>query len=219
MTTLTDYIAPDGGGKLEVDDKLPPFEGHNLPTTRNENPILFLVHMAQVCGDTRELEEAFELHIERTRIARGLFSRRPGDEDQFSQSHDNYVGIAAGSFMSRFNVAEEICIHGSRNGWIFNTSPKQPALQLQGGDVAFIKLCAGWRPAIWESVWLGIGLAISTTWNLADVRVRALKSMKNVPFVVSFGIMIYELRMKNPIQKVREYYKPGHPVREWYEKA
>ncbi|NJL72573.1 MAG: hypothetical protein HC888_13895 [Candidatus Competibacteraceae bacterium] len=182
---LSNWVSPDGGGMIDPGDRLPPFEGAAVDTTKNENPILFLVQAVYelfIAHPNRleDLKRPFVQHMEATRVEPGLHSRRPGDAKQFRQSHDNLVAMFIGSWL--FNTAHrhEIFAYGSMHGWNFNVGEPgrfQLECQMQGGDVAIAHLACGKQPSLWLLIWLGIGLAISTTWNLADLRIKFLEHL------------------------------------------
>lgn len=225
---LEKYIAPDGGGRLEPEDDRHSFSNSEIRTTNNENPILFLVQAAReflihfdYCYTI--FKDAYERHMRSTELVTGLHSRRDGDHFYISQSHDNIVAMMIGSFTFNSSYGEKIFHYGSKHGWVFNVKKigdtETLTHQLQGGDIAICYFATNRVPTLWHTLWLGIGLAISKTWNLADLRIQFLKEIiykipVNHRLILETAIEIHKWR-RGPIRGnwAKEYYKPEHPVR------
>lgn len=229
---LEKYVAPDGGGRLEPEDDIPALAPTcQMRTTKNENPILFLVQAAwEFCKEfPGELDAIFKAHYERhmqsTRVQTGLHARRCGDTFRIGQSHDNVVAMVIGSFLFRTPHAEEIFQFGSTHAWCFNV--KQPGnfditQTLQGGDIAICHYATHRETSPWNAVWLAVGLSISRVYNLSDLRIEFLK--RTMPernrfekFVLGAGIWIHEIRRGSRDKYwSKNYYGPDHPFRKFF---
>jgi hypothetical protein len=68
----------------------------------------------------------------------------------------------------------------SRHGWNFNNlAPGKWALetQMKPNDIAFLKICAGTEPTVWEAAWLAGHLLTSKSWNLQRLRLVVLSNL------------------------------------------
>lgn len=143
---------------------------------QSQNPILF---GGEGIAETRLARESvteqcalWRDFLNQTRIAPGVFERRPGYGD--INSHDNYQGMALGGWACDFpDIAIEIVNELSRTGWMFNDV--QPGVfdirgQLTPKDIVPLKLVAGWEPALWETVYASADLCIGRSWNLKRSR-------------------------------------------------
>lgn len=222
---LENWVAPDGGGKLNKDDEMSPF-GQSCPgpTTKNENPILFLVQTAiEMVKHYPEtiftFKALYEKHMASTEISPGLHSRRCGDSTIRRQSHDNVVAMLIGGWFFQSEYPMKIFKYGRIVGWNYNVlKPGQFDIksQLQGGDIAIAHYAVGFTPEIWNVIWLATGLAISTTYNLADLRIEFLEAFMKaatsgqVPLIqkviLQTGILIHKMRRGPRIKWVRKYF-------------
>lgn len=234
---LSKWVAPDGGGMIDPDDRLPPFPPFVLETTKNENPILFLVQTALELflnfPDRRlDLKSPFVEHMAGTRVVTGLHSRRPGDAKQFRQSHDNIVAMVIGSWIFNTEHRHEIFGYGSAYGWNFNVADPYQAsgefdvrCNLQGGDVAICHLACGKLPPIWLVIWLAVGLAISRVWNLADLRIRFLELLQpglplHIRFLLGTAISFHKFRRGTRMDWIRTYFfDSNYPFRKIVEQT
>lgn len=211
-----DYIAPDGGGKLETYDERDGFvEGSRI--TKNENSQLFLVmgHIAlhKLGLLTSDDKATFIRHIDNSRFASGIFLRRQADLG-IRQSHDNILGICVGSVIHNTNHVKEICGHGEQTGFNYSFRGWEIECQLQGGDIALVKIMAGKIPTFIEMLWGCIGMALKKDAgqvNLASVRMYGL----NLADTQSMTVKIYRAIMNlcymrhssRIVKSVEEYFK------------
>jgi len=218
---LTNWVAPDGGGKLKPSDIHEPFPGCSLETTNNENPILFLVQSAMELikhypASIFSFKALYEKHMASTVVEgiEGLHSRRCGDFTIRRQSHDNVVAMLIGGWYFKSDYAMKIYKYGSSVGWNYAVmTPGQFDMksQIQGGDVAIAHYAVGFSPEIWNVIWLAVGLAISKTWNLADIRIQFLQAAKDkIPLVHKLilgpAIFIHQLRRGPRVNWVKKYF-------------
>lgn len=185
------WIAPDGQGKLELDDEREGFVPESPRITRNENGQLFYVmtmYEFEKKGilPQQEAKDNFIKMMDLSKLKPGLFYRRYLDKG-IRQSHDNIVGISAGSVLFGTEHAKEIAFYGAINGWCFNVQdPEKWDIRtcIQGGDVAVLKILAGWVPTIWEMVWFFVGRLVvpkdAGKVNLSNLRFMALKKVISV---------------------------------------
>jgi hypothetical protein len=215
----TNYIAPDGGGKLETYDEREPFVEGAPRITRNENSQLFLV-MGHIALDKLELLEEIDLdtfvrHIEDSKCEDGLYLRRHKDFG-IRQSHDNILAIAVGSVIHNTKHALWICEYGERHGWCFSFNGRWEIEScLQGGDIAVIKCLAGKVPTIWEMIWFIGGMLTpkdAGKINLLTVRLYGLNLVETGSLVVSIfkaaASLVFSLRFGSKIvSSVEEYFR------------
>lgn len=181
------WIAPDGQGKLELDDERDGFTPDSPRITKNENGQLFFVMTCYEMDKKNilpdEAAQNFTKIMSLSECKPGLYYRRYKDVG-IRQSHDNIVGIAAGSVLFETHHAKRIAEWGERSGWCFNV--QAPFIWdirccIQGGDVAVLKILAGWVPTIWEMLWFFIGRLVvpkdAGKVNLSNLRFMALKKV------------------------------------------
>jgi hypothetical protein len=219
------WIAPDGQGKLELDDEREGFVPESPRITRNENGQLFYVMTMYEFEKKNilppEAKDNFSKILMLSRLKSGLFYRRYLDKG-IRQSHDNIVGIAAGSVLFDTRDATDIAVYGSMNGWCFNVQkPEEWDIRccIQGGDVAVLKILAGWIPTIWEMVWFFVGRLVvpkdAGKVNLSNLRFMALKKMIHkqpswVRSMVEVSEFFFSIRHKkngNYNWAIRDYFK------------
>jgi hypothetical protein len=91
----------------------------------------------------------------------GLYNRNPGRPDW--ESHDDYVGVAAGDAFSLQGTSKEIVEFGQNNSWCFdNQYPGEKSFQAWHGRfpgrIAFYRLAAGDDVGLVGRVVINIGL-------------------------------------------------------------
>ncbi len=180
------YFAPNGLARLDLNDINP----NDKDSVKNDNGILFASIFYLVLDELKLLDwadkERFLEAIEHIEIQPGLYRRKPGDDR--SEAHDNYLGIAACSYLFDTKHSKDILDYGGRTGYLYNNV--DPDLFVlgqirQGGDIAFYKICAGHIPAPWEFIWLMIGLILNcfsknaSTTQLCWLRTEILKRAFN----------------------------------------
>lgn len=188
------FFTKDGQGKLETYDKR---EWLDTESPQNENGQLFAT-MYYFAFDRLNLLEPMDkirwIHmVELCRgFFKGIFYRRKQDVNR-SQSHDNLVGIAAGSLLFETEHAKELSdyLHSHFGMW--------HKTLVQGGDIAVVDMCAGLKPKLWLMLWLLGGLYFTKKdagqLNLARLRIWALdKASKKygfykLPYEKWFNIM------------------------------
>lgn len=211
-----DYIAPDGGGKLETTDERDGFiEGSRI--TKNENSQLFLVmgHIAlhKLGLLTSEDKDTFIRHIENSRFDSGIFLRRQADTG-IRQSHDNILAICVGSVIHNTGHAQEICGHGEQTGFNYSFRGWEIECQLQGGDIALVKVMAGRTPTLIEMLWGCVGMALKKDAgqvNLATVRMYGLNLIDHPSIIVKIyrGLMnlCFMRHSGKVVESVEQYFK------------
>jgi hypothetical protein len=201
---IAQYIADDGGGRLTLIPDLPINEGCKLSSPWNDNAVVYFVQPAIEFLKKDEsllpiFKERFDTHMKETEIVVGLHGRRCGFTD--NQSHDNVLAFIVGGkyFKSEYlaKVYSYLKVHGfnyniKRDGWRLEC-------QIQGGDICIADMAMEYTPALWHTLWLGIGLSVTTKWNLADIRLTFLKDHAHkLPrihrTIVEIGMFIHELR-------------------------
>jgi hypothetical protein len=185
---LKEYRSADGLGRLDLQDTKPSQLPNIADTVKNDNGILFAFYFYLICIKagcfTESDRTSFETACHLLEREPGLFNRRP-NEPESGEAHDNPGAIAAGSVFMGLHFAEDIVKYGNKHGWSFvNQSPGDFRIQQsrQGGEVGYLKVCAGYRPALWEWLWFLIGLFInafqgpdqSSNKQLAWMRVEAI---------------------------------------------
>lgn len=215
------WVAPDGGGKLDLDDERDGFKPESPRITKNENSQLFYVmalyqmERAGIMPDRANLDFFRMLKLSEVPKHPGLYYRRYMDQG-IRQSHDNIVAIAAGAALFKSHHAKLIAGYGHMFGWCYNV--QEPLVWdirtcLQGGDIAFIKLCAGYIPTVWEMIWLAIGRAITGNdagkINLSELRASAIKKLDSFPLKIiwDIGDLIFRIRFGKDTQwAIRQYF-------------
>lgn len=228
------YFAPNGLARLDLGDINP----NDPDSVKNDNGILFAAIFYYVLDDLKLLDskdkERFEEAVSRLEIIPGLYRRKPGDER--SEAHDNYLGIAACSYLFDTKHSKDILDYGGRNGYLYNnTNPGVflPAQLRQGGEVALYKISAGHIPAIWEFIWLMVGLLtnvfskdVSTTqlcWLRTEVIKRAFSRWPfwqwmelTFAFVYLVWLATFHYKFDSLSGLFSKYYivdPPRHPIR------
>jgi hypothetical protein len=220
------YLDQDGLCHLE-DEK-------GFPNVRNDNGVLFAVYGYMLLHKKNMLDGADFLRFNHTvrtlTVETGLHKRRPNAE-HIEEAHDNRVAISAGAVIfDALQVARDQEEYGNRNGYMFTVNKKWKLSQLiQGGDVAFLKLCAGKLPYPTEWLWLlgGMLTAVvkgwSSTWNLFYMRSYALDIVFDrfatstwVPFKLSWLLvrpvlhLIASKRFGGLKESLRHYFSSSH---------
>lgn len=223
---LKDYIAQDGGGKLKPTDERLPFATYcPWSTTLNENPILFLVQSAIELTRLEpdkylDFKYKYSLHMDQTWMLPGLHSRRCGDYTIRRQSHDNVVAMCIGSWYFKTVHAQNIYDYGNSVFWNYNViSPPKFDIksQIQGGDIAIATYAVNKVPNVLFLLWLAVGLAISKTYNLADLRIWFIEQkLKSLPIhhrlVLKAAIWIHKKRRGPRLKWIEQYFKGSeHP--------
>jgi len=201
---IEQYIAEDGGGRLQLIPDLPINHGCRLQSPWNDNAVLYFTHPAiEFLKKDKSLltifKERFETHMRETEIAVGLHGRRCGFTE--NQSHDNVIAMLIGAKYFQSSCGYAVYVHLKFNGFNYNVARTgwKIKCQLQGGDHAIADLSVGNTPAIWNTIWLGVGLAVTRKWNLADLRINFLRDFdhklpKSHQIIIDIGMMIHELR-------------------------
>lgn len=100
------------------------------------------------------LEAQDYLHIEnlyyQSMIQRGMISRGPHKQGD-PQSHDDYVGLAAASFVVDGAAAKDFAYFGFANGWQWGDTLSS-YYGRHTGFIAHIKACAGAKPSLIEQI-------------------------------------------------------------------
>lgn len=219
---------------LDIDGLCHLEDQKGYPHVLNDNGILFAVYGYMLLHKAGKLDGADFLRFTHTirtlTVETGNYKRRPSDEG-VEEAHDNRVAISAGSvILGAHQVARDQDDYGSRNGYMFTVHKEWRLKQLiQGGDVAFMKLCAGRLPYPTEWVWLlgGMLTAVlkgwSSTWNLFYLRSYTLDLVFDkfsttswAPFKISWTIIspilhfIAKKRFGGLQESLKKYFSPSH---------
>lgn len=168
------YFTEDGQGCLETYDRRPWLD---IESPKNENGTLFAVmyyYAFDKLGVLTEQDRSNFIHMIDTCASpeSGVYYRRKQDIER-SQSHDNLISLAAGSLLFNTHHAKDIADALDRNLWIWQKT------LIQGGDVAFVHMCAGEKPHWWLMLWLLGGLYLTKKdagqLNLARLRIWVLE--------------------------------------------
>lgn len=223
---LEHFIAPDGGGMLDERDVSLPLHGCALNRTNNQNGILYLVHPAFEFVDfdrscLEKYKEAYERHMASTYIEDGLHSRSCGDRFLIAQSHDNILAMLIGGWLLGSAYGQRVFNFLKAHNFNYNVADPNTfdsKCQMQGGDIAIAHYTVGAKPPMWCVIWLACGLALTTKWNLADLRVSFLKKniFKNIPksesVLIAIGMFLHGLRRGPRSSKFRLFDFPAsHP--------
>jgi hypothetical protein len=192
----TSYISECGLMRLDLEDRRRVTVGNYLVNTvKNENGILFLsvfyVLLDLLGLRPREaiIDDVSET-IKKLEVKQGLYRRNVYPNDTRYEQHDNYVGIIALSMIFDFQYAVDIAVYGERSGYNYNNVVPggwRFQQQRQPGEVAFYKLCAGFRPGPIEYVWLVAGLVINIFRLRRDASVDQLTWLRLFSLRKSFG--------------------------------
>jgi len=223
---LEKWIAPDGGGMLDLDDVAAANYGCTLDRTNNQNGILYLVHPAfEFVTAYPEFKEfykrAYEKHMASTEIISGMHSRSCGDRFAIRQSHDNVIAMLIGGWLLQSEYRYNVFYFLKNHNFNYNVSDPDTfdsRCQLQGGDIAIAHFTVNKPAPMWCVIWLAIGLAFTTKWNLADLRVSFLREniFKTIPklesIIISFGMVAHGIHRGTRASKFRLFdFKPEHP--------
>lgn len=223
---LSNFIAPDGGGMLHLNDKAPPLWGCSLERTDNGNAILYLIHPAinfleKFPEFEPQYKEAFERHMGSTEIIEGLHSRRCGDRFIIGQSHDNILAMLIGGYYLKSEYGKKVFKFLKDHNFNYNVADPDlfdSRCQMQGGDIAVAFFTQKEVPQMWLTIWLALGLAFSKKWNLVDLRITFLKDtiFKSIPkthsILIAIGIFLHGLRRGLRSSKYRSFdFPPEHP--------
>lgn len=178
MTSI--WVAENGLGRLEpypesIEDG-GFIDGNGKECVRNENGVLFLalfLLVSKVAGQSPIAHAGKFGALVETLVRkpfRGLFNRRPYGDMPVNrhEAHDNYAAICGMGALFGLDYAKEVLSYGQRTGYNYNNVDPDKYMgqqQRQGGEIAFYKICAGYKPAVWEYVWLIGGLAINAFKN------------------------------------------------------
>jgi hypothetical protein len=224
------YVTPDGLALLDKGDP------------ESDNGVLFLGFFLMLCYkakllDPRDTNNAFRALqsvqvVKDGQVIPGLHWRSPQMPHKM-ESHDNSIGVCAISAIFDFAFARQHLEYGLKTGFCYNNLEPgkfEARATRQGGDIAFIKLTAGYVPSIWETLWLAIGVTIAafkgtpSTVNLAWLRLEALK-IEKAPLgllgpqrlILFLTDCIYNVSIKKRFGGIQgsfaRYYKESHPIR------
>ncbi len=235
------WVAENGQARLDLIDSAAPFPPFTQERVKNENGVLFLAYFL-VLLKLGEIDDAtdrngFSNLVHDLQEQFGLYNRHPGNHEAL-EAHDDYVGIAAVSSLFGFPFASQILQYGTKTGFCFNNlSPGTYAVeaQLQGGDIAFIAMCAGWVPELWNYAWFCGAILLnafqsskspnnpaSSTllgWIKVVAITDALSRDKTFPKWVAwswpFVALIFHLGLKRKYGGIKgafaQYFSPMHP--------
>jgi len=227
---IEDYIAPDGLGKLSVDDKRDSFDPAYPATVQNENGVLFLAEMLL------QLKlNGYDISIHRARAWQTLdmlkvegawcFNRRPADRN-LHNSHDNMIGIVILCQLFGFSdVLYNIWLWGNLHSVgpfrsYNNLEPRRvldPKTWLLPRDTALIDL------AVWNRIsplqWFWLVLSVFTKSKhkrMMRLRMESVKMSAHRSFLA--GILTYWFKKWGGYPRFAhecaQYYKdPYHPYR------
>ena len=222
---LSDWISDDYLGRLT-----PKSEGRFPGRDDNDNGILFLAMIFMLkCKLKHPMQHSLVYDsIRALEKERGLYHRRRISPEIY-EAHDNYVGICALSVIFGLVFANDIVRYGEKNGYNYNNvEPGKYELkcQRQGGDIAFYKLCAGYKAEPWYVVWMVGGLIVSSLrsspseMNLGWLRFQTLGLLdidsSFTKAVIKTGELIVDvihwIKGKDQLWAFANYYRPDHPV-------
>lgn len=219
---ILDFIAPDGSGRLELDDRAV-LDGQE--TVRNQNGILFLAYMARACGQSDVFWSAAIKHHCSVSVGRGRLLRRHGDP--LRQSHDNLLGWEW--FAVKYEEpewAKDIYDFAKWRFFIYDphkTYSLDPRCLLQGSHVFTLKLSAGIRPGWLATIWFCAGCVVadhSADYYLKSmlrsdiVRAKDWLLSKRKKQVVYWALLLMEKRRESLARWYKDYYVncPEHPA-------
>lgn len=151
---LDNYIAEDGLMRLNKTDSRLGYNGYQLETVHNDNGVLFLAHFVSLLPKTQAL-------LLKTMVAKLLKSLEWGEKGVFTvnprrfnnnNSHDNYIAISYLSLYYDLSFGLEMSARGSEDGFTFQNYLQTRYVYIQPKDRAFIKICAGIRPSLFEYI-------------------------------------------------------------------
>ena len=212
---IEDYIAPDGGGMLDLNDKAV-LDGQ--ATTANQNGVLYLAYMMRSCGKTVELIKAAYLHHSIVSVGKGRLLRRKGDH--LRQSHDNVLAWAWLSvWLNQSSWAKEIYDFAKWRLCVY-----QPASYysldrrclLQPSQIFTLLLAANRRPGWLSTLWFcgsclvsdhasGPYLLSMLATDIVQARWALLSPLKQKLVTWAMGLMMK--RRGNEAQWYQGYYQ------------
>jgi hypothetical protein len=218
---VSSYLDENGLGKFQDEDR------SQSVAARSDNPIL----ITAIGFSQYEIEDSDRSLIKKAikvlTVTPGLYKRRP-DADLVLEAHDNMVAIAS----LDSDAAKDICDYGNRMGWQFanvDNSKYSPTQLVQGGDIAYFKIRAGYLPYPLELLWLCGGLIYAflfgnpSTWNLARLKLQTMyESLKDkgglwlsveLAFIVTglSCLIISQVKKIYPKQYLN-YFGPDHVI-------
>lgn len=218
---IENYIAPDGGGMLHLNDKAT-LDGQE--TTANQNPILFLAYMARASGNIESYSEPVGRHGALTKVGKGRYLRRKGDP--LRQSHDNVLAWAWWSVQLGGTRAESI--YNFAKWRLFVYAPhKRFSLDLrcllQPSHIFTLKLAANKRPGWISTLWFSVSCVVAD--HSADYYLKSMLRSDIVrakqhllsPLktrIVFWGLEKMEKRREKLSRWYKDYYRddPNHPA-------
>ncbi len=155
---------------------------------RHQNAVLVFAQFYQEMRirsiDTSGMREMWELHRDKTRVARGIFRRSP--TDNMTNSHDN-ICVAIPILSHAFDggaTAAEILDEGRKFGFYFSGKPEH-GKRIDGSYLmlfrpeyrAYLKLACGRRLSIIETWALRLNLVLTKTKNILHSRILFLEEL------------------------------------------
>jgi hypothetical protein len=156
-----------------------------------------------------------------------------GPNNNLLEAHDNLIGACGVSVICEFDYARLIADRGNKYGFSYNSvNPEKQELRttLQGGDICFIKMSAGYIPTIWEYIWMLVGMLLGgykgspSTVNICWYRTEILDLVFERKFsklhwtFAPYQItkLIFRLLVKNRFGGIggsyARYFPEGHPI-------
>lgn len=149
LNDLETFISPCGGGRLEPED-IAVING--VTTTKNENPILFLVYLAIATG--LDVKQYAKHHADMCRVGKGMYTKRPMTQFIERQTNDNLIAWAWLKVFYGIPVIDEIAQRARWRMWNYClTQFWKFECQLQGSHVFVIQLAADIRPGWLTTLW------------------------------------------------------------------
>jgi hypothetical protein len=163
MNTLTDYIAPDGLVRLDLNDRHPPFKEGLPDTVKNENGLTFraeLLHELRDAGFAiNHFKEESLRAIELCSKSVGITHRRPAQEGM-TNSHDNKVGeLVLLQLHAELSLIKKARWALARRLWVYNNTSRWGFKEivetfLLPRDQALYRMACGHFVGVVSFVWL-----------------------------------------------------------------
>lgn len=220
--SISNYIAPDGGGMLHLNDKAV-LDGQE--TTANQNPILYLAYMARACGlESHDWQLEIIKHGQRVQVGKGRFLRRKGDP--LRQSHDNVLAWGWWSVKTGLPIAKDIYNFSKWRCFIYDPHHYLSfdfRCFLQPSHVFILSLAANKKPSWFSACYFVCSLLVAD--HSADfylksmlrsdiVRAREHLLSKYKRKIVFWALELMEKRREKLSRWYKDYYRddPNHPA-------
>ncbi len=220
LDLIPQYIAPDGGARLDLNDRA--ILG-GQETVANQNAILFLAYLSKAVGPNALITQAAVTQEATVKVAKGRYLRRKGEP--LRQSHDNVLAFCWFSVKHNWSVAKDIHDWAKWRFFIYDpnkTYSLDPRCLLQGSHVFYLKLAAGVKPGWLSTIWASAAALVqdhaSGPYLLTMLRTDILEARRSLlsprkQKLVDFAIGLMAKRREKLARWFREYYSDqGNPA-------